>query len=58
MGWVQLAQDSDQLRAVMHTVNELPGFKTGLEFLGQLIYCRFLERNFALWSTTAFPFGV
>ena len=33
---------------------ELSGFKAGFGFLSQLIPCRFLEKNFALWSTMAF----
>lgn len=31
--------------------NEISGFKAGFGFLAQLIACRFLEKNFALWST-------
>jgi len=34
--------------------NELSCFKAGFEFLAQLIACRFLEKNFALWSNMAF----
>ena len=34
--------------------NELSGFKAGFGFLAQPIACRFLEKNFALWSNIAF----